>query len=377
MLLATADDAKPTKQVIRSWIKDLGSIDYSKRQLATLNLSMRKDDAIPFALEAVNEASGEEADRLLQFISSIASDPYSESGKLAFDSLKELAASRSTGKSIRAEKILQVIGAEQRELAIRLLNERNAPLRDRRIQIMSSSSDEKMPLVIDRKFSGTAEDLGCLKWLTDVQLARLEGPEISRALLQQVLMLPHLKRLQLVETQLTVDDLAVLRDGPDLDLLELVYSPIGDEAVELLASLPVWGNVYLFGTKLTQNGQQSLKYKLDGQELFISRGGFLGVQAFGNSTKINIVPGGAADKAGLKDNDRLLSVNGIPLAVFEDLRKQLANFADGEKVRLEYEGIRLVPIENPDGDLPMRGMFRRERGEVEVTLGRRVEIQLR
>jgi hypothetical protein len=381
--LATEDEPKTAKQEILCWIADLGSSDYSKRQLATLQLSLRKEEAIPFAILAVSEATGEEADRLLQFISSIASDPYSESGKLAFDSLHKLALSRSTSKSIRAEKILQVIGAEQRDLATKLLEERRAPLRDRRVQIMSGSADEKIPLVIDRKFTGNAEDLGCLKWLTDVQLARLEGPGISREILKQVLLLPHLKRLQLVETDLTIQDLAVLRDGPDLDLLELVYSPIGDESVELLSSLPVWGNIYLFGTKLTQNGQQMLKTKLDGQELFISRGGFLGVESQTNSTKINrLVPGGAAEKAGLREGDKMLSVNGVPLAVFEDLRKQLAKFADGEIVTLEYERTKFVPNEVPLGDFPLRefpqrGAFTRERAHVEITLGRRGEVQPR
>ena len=380
---ATEDEPKTAKQQILFWIADLGSSNYSKRQLATLELSLRKEEAIPFAIRAVSEATGEEADRLFQFISSIASDPYSESGKLAFDSLHELAASRSTSKSIRAEKILQVIGAEQRDLATKLLEEHRAPLRDRRVQIMSGSAEEKIPLVIDKKFTGSAEDLGCLKWLTDVQLARLEGPGISREILKRVLQLPHLKRLQLVETDLTLEDLAVLRDGPDLDLLELVYSPIGDEAVELLASLPVWGNVYLFGTKLTQNGQQMLKTKLDGQELFISRGGFLGVEAQGNSTRINkIVPGGAAEKAGLREGDKMLSVNGVPLVVFEDLRKQLAKFADGEKVTLEYERTMFVLNEVPLGDFPLRefpqrGAFTRERAQAEITLGRRGEMQLR
>jgi len=379
----TEEKSTATKQEIKSWIKDLGSSDYSKRQLATIQLSIRKEDAIPFAIEAMSHATGEEADRLFQFISSIASDPYSESGKIAFDALRELAVSRSTSKSIRAEKILQVVGAEQRDLAIKRLEDCRLSLLDRRIQVMSGSSDEKMPLVIDRKFTGTAEDLGCLKWLTDVQLARLEGPGISRDILKQVLLLPHLKKLQLVETELTIDELAVLRDAPDLDLLEFVYSPIGDEAVELLSDLPVWGNVYLFGTKLTQNGQQMLKYKLDGQELFISRGGFLGVQALGNSTKINmIVDGGAAQKAGLREGDKMLTVNGVPLVVFEDLRKQLAKFADGEKVTLEYERIKFVPNDVPLGDFPMRefpqrGVFMRERAQTEITLGRRGEIQSR
>ena len=391
ILSAQEDEPKPAIQEIRSWISDLGSNDYSKRQLATLNLGKQRADAIPFVIQAIHDATGEKADRLFQFLSSVASDPYSDSGKLAFDSLNELAASRTTGKSIRAEKILQVIGADQRDAALVLLEACKAPLRERELQVMSSKFRVRNPLVIDRRFTGNAADLACLKWLTDVEFARLEGPQIDREVLQHVISLPHLKKLQLVETLLTAEDLVVLREAPDLDLLEFVYSPIGDEAVELLTSLPVWGNIYLFGTKLSQSGQQALKSRLDGIELFMSRGGFLGVQALGNSSIISaVVPGGAAQIAGLRSGDKMLSVNGVTIHLFDDLRKQLANFAEGEKVVIEFERIdrfqREFPQGFPQGGLPQglpqgfpqRGGLpgeppKREIMRLEVTLGKRVE----
>lgn len=332
------DEPKSTIQELSAWIKDLDSDDYSKRQLATLNLGKRKSASIPLVIDAVGDATGEKAERLLQFLSAIAVDPYSDSGKIAFDALNELAISRTTSKSLRAEKILQVIGAEQRDLTVNLLRVCRIPLRDRELQVMSSSPYILQPLVIDRQFFGNAEDLVCLKWLTNVQFARLEGPRINREVLQQVIRLPHLKKLQLVETELVAEDLALLRDAPDLDLLEIVYSPIGDEAVNTLLELPVWGNLYLFGTQLTQSGVQPLKSQLDGVDLFVSRGGFLGVKAFGNSTVIDgVVSGGAADRDGLRRGDKMLSVNGVPISFFEDLRKELAKFADGESVTIEVE----------------------------------------
>ena len=375
------DDVPETVQKeIRLWIEDLGSEDYSTRQVAALRLGKCMEEAIPFLSESASTATGEKSDRLFQFLSTIASDPYSESGKLAFDSLNKIAASRTTGRAMRAEKILQVIGAEQREVAIRMLETFRASLSDREIQVMSSKFHLKQPLVIDKKFTGTPEDLACLKWLSDIEFVRLEGPRIDRQVLQHVITLPHLKKLQLIETNLDVDDLAVLKDAPDLDLLEFVYSPIGDESVDLLLKLPVWGNLYLFGTKLTASGQQSLKSQLDGVELFMSRGGFLGVQALGNSAVINeVVRGGAAEAAGLKRNDRMLSVNGVPIQLFDDLRKELAKFADGETVIIEFErkvpsggGLeRDNPLDIQQFDFPMRGAYELKKFQVPVSLGKR------
>ncbi len=373
-----SDVSEADKKEIKSWIEDLGSDNYSTRQVAALRLSKCKENAIPFLTEAASVATGEKSDRLFQFLSSVASDPYSDSGKLAFDTLNELAASRTTGKAIRAEKILQVIGVGQREAAIRLLDTLKVSLRDRELQVMSSRVYQKQPLVIDRKFTGTADDLACLKWLTDVEFVRLEGTQISRQVLKHVIALPHLKKLQLIETELNVEDLAILKDAPDLDLLEFVYSPIGDESVDLLLKLPVWGNLYLFGTKLSSSGQQSLKSQLDGVELFMSRGGFLGVQANGNSPVINeVVRGGAAESAGLRKNDRMLSVNGVPIQLFDDLRKQLAKFADGEAVVIEIE--RKVRIDGQEKDNPLDFQqfdfpMELKKFQVPVTLGKRADI---
>jgi len=362
----------PTSEEMSGWIDHLGSGDYAKRQLATLRLEKYQQDAIPLVIEAANEATGEKADRLLHFLGSIASDPSSGFGKLAFDSLNELAASRTTSKSIRAEKILQVIGAEQRDNAIESLVACKASVQDRMLQVMSGRVDVKQPLVVDRSFTGNAADLSCLKWMIGIEFARLKGPQIDRAILEQVITLPQLKKLQLIETKLTVDDLSVLQNAPDLDLLEIIYSPIGDEAVELITRLPVWGNVYLFGTQVTPSGNQKLKSSMDGVELFVSRGGFLGVQCGGNSLVIDkVVPNGAAQMAGLRPRDRLLSVNGAPITLFDDLRKQLANFAEGEEVSIEFERLVFPNLDASQFDIPIQRMPTREKFQLPVILGKR------
>jgi len=386
---AQNETEKPSAQQFEAWISDMASEDYSQRQLATILFTRHKAQAIPFAILALENASGEKADRLFQFLSSIAADPYSPDGDNAYNAIEKVAAARTTSKAMRAQKILEVIGDEQKELSLDRLERLQVELRDRYFQIISTRVYVRNALVIDATFPGTASDLECLKWLTEIEFVKLEGPKINRDVLRHVAKMRGLKRLQLVQTELRAEDLEALTDAPDLDLLEIIYSSIGDEAVDVLSRVPVLGDLYLFGTNLTQHGQQELKSRIDGVDFVFARGGFLGVQCQATSVIIDVVTG-AAEIAGLRRNDRIRRINNIPVVVFEDLRRELAKFAVGEQVVIEFERVS-YPFESPDKlELPddtklpadelerLRGRLqRREKREtltLPVTLGKRQEI---
>jgi hypothetical protein len=362
-----------TNSELETWVRDLGDEDYFKRQLAAIQLQSRAAEAIPFVSRQIELASGEQADRLLQFLSEIASNPYDAQGRLAFDSLTKIAKQRTTSKASRAQKILQVIGLAQKDESIARLESLGLIIRARDFQVITTKTHIENAFVVDHRFQGTAADLECLKWLTQVEFARLEGESITREVLQAILLLPNLKKLQIVDANLKGDDLSSLKNAPDLDLLELIYVPIGDETIELLTELPVWGDLHLFGTKMSLEGKNSLISKIDTAEVFVSRGGFLGVQCPPTSVVIDsVVRGGAADNARLIQGDKLTSINGRPIFVFEDLRRELANFAADEEVTVEFE--RPMPRFSY-GDQPLPRAEKRIQ-TVQVKLGRRVDIPL-
>ena len=356
---------KPSAQQFEVWIAELGADDYSKRQFATIQLNRHKVEAIPHAILAMEKANGEIADRLFQFLSSIAVDPYSEDGQLAYSAVVNIARPRTTSKAIRAQKILQAIRDEQRDAAIERLRDFKIEVQDRWFQVISTRTLLRDALVIDSSFAGTAADLECLRWLTDVEFVRLEGPTISREILKQVVRISNLKKLQLVETQLNASDLEVLSDAPDLDLLEIVYAPIGDEAVEVLSKSPIWLKMNLFGTKVSLGGERELRANMDGVEVIVARGGFLGVQCQQTSAVIDqVVPDGAAERAGIRRGDRILRINTSPVVVFEDLRRELAHFGPGEEVSIEIERTKLVyafeePEASDESKAPLGGDERR------------------
>jgi PDZ domain len=338
-LSAQSDDGSLVRaKKFEAWISELGSADYSQRQMATIQLDRNKKEALDYVIRAIVTARGEQADRLLQFLSSIAADPSSSDGELAYQSIQEIAFNRTTSKATRAQKILQVISDEQQELAIVKLHSRGIQIGDHDFQIISSSTRVRDALVIDASFAGSAEDLECIRWLSLVEFVRLEGPKISAQILRHVVRMPGLKRLQLVNTQLQSKDFEILLDAPDLDLLEVIYAPIGDESIETLMHLPVQGDLYLFGTKLSKRGEVELRSRIDGPDLLIGRGGFLGVVCMPTSVIVDrVVARGAAEIAGIQGRDKIISINKVPVYVFDDIRRELANHAAGEDISVELE----------------------------------------
>jgi predicted metalloprotease with PDZ domain len=156
--------------------------------------------------------------------------------------------------------------------------------------------------------------------------------------------------LQLRHTSITAADLELLHRAEQLEGLEIMYTPIDDEAIETLATLPLAGRIRLFGTRISEAGVEKLRGQLEGSEINFGRGGFLGISSQSMSLVLTMVnPGSAADKAGLRVNDRILKIQGIELKTFEELRNELAKYAPGEEVTLTFER-RGSGLELPDGE---------------------------
>jgi S1-C subfamily serine protease len=142
----------------------------------------------------------------------------------------------------------------------------------------------------------------------------------------------------LINLNLSNEDFKVLKQGPDLDILELQYVPIDDGIVDQLAEFPVWTEIWIYGTGMTREGFARAEKVLGDVALTYSRGAFLGVRCMQDSVRVDVVEqNSAAEECGIEKGDRLISVNDRPLKKFEDLRQELSNFAYGESVVIEFE----------------------------------------
>lgn len=327
----------PNRDEVKRWIEDLVSPNYSKRELASEQLKEHSGQSLAFLLEELEVANGEAHSRLLTLITDLATNPESPVSKSAYQGLQKLSTRMTGAKSIQIKQIVESIHTEVAQLAWYRYKRKSKSIETTFPSRSNPNYAVSNPVVIDATFAGTYEDLSELDQIDWVTFARLQGPSITRQHLEAVLKLPKLSHLQLVDVPLTSEDLMVIKQGPDLDILELQYVPVGDEIVEHLASFPVWTEIWIYGTKISRAGLEKAEALLGDVVLTYSRGAFLGVRCMSNDVVVDHVEAGsAADNSGIMVGDRLRTINGRRLARFDDLREELGKFSDGEEVDIEY-----------------------------------------
>jgi len=368
----STNNGKVTSEQIQQWISELKRDNYSARESASRKISRHLVDALPIVVEAAEEVSEIGGEQLLQFLGFVGQDALSPEGRLAFDTLRRVAEERTTNRAVVAQKILENISIQMRELAMDRLKRAGVSCEDRYLSVLTRMKEIKSALVIDQRFMGTATDLELLPWLFDVQFVKLEGPAITREVLASVAKMPKLNSLQIIETSLNSSDIACLTEAPDLELLEILYTPIDDSSIDILEQLPVFGDLQLFGTLLSAKGAIEVVDRIDTANVFVGRGGFLGITCEPSSLIIReVIPEGPAALAGIRTLDKLVSVDGVPISNFDELRRELAKSASGEKVLVEYERPMVTFRRDPTSDAPGMRQVEYTPFRVEVTLGRR------
>lgn len=332
---ASNKNAKSTSD----WIEQLSAASFGARQMARIQLLRQQRNGLPELEAALQQADADLSWQLISILSDLAADPNAGPGPEALAVLQRTAKSPRSHLAELARRSLESLGYQQRLVVERELVQMGAFAGYANIQVITVANQELFHLRIDEDFTGKAEDLRRLQWLHGIEMLIFEGEQVDRQWLLQASKMPNLRILQLRRTRLNQEDLKQLHQFPRLETLELIYSPIGDESIDTLVELPVWGNLRLFGTRISADGFSQLAEKLTDIELVFGRGGYLGVSIRDlNGVVISeTIPGGAAQQAGLIPDDRLLAINQQPLLRFEDLRKELSKFAPGDSIEVLYE----------------------------------------
>jgi hypothetical protein len=281
-LAAAGDVATPGE--ISGWIGQLASPQFARREAAARHLIQAGLPAIGPLRDAIGSDDLEVASRSVEIVGTMLASDDATVADAAEQALEACAAdeSRATARLAAAALEFHVLGlADQARATLETLGAvlRERPLVERR----------GLEVEINASWRGTTADLR--------HVGRLRG----------------------------------------LDAVSIHGVLVDDDALEVLAGLEGVQRIDLFGTGAGREAAQMLARHLPDARIDVRKGGRLGVssQAFGGPCEVRTVePGSAADQAGLRSGDVVVSIDGEPVASFDELTVRLADCAPGEVVRL-------------------------------------------
>lgn len=355
---ATTDELKKDeikKDEIKKNVSQLSSDSYLRRKRATSDLMEIGHPAVGELIKALDSGDLEATERVISILQQIATkvpvflsdhqvasqeesqEPAQDVTDSAWEALLEIATSGGS-RGARAKIAEREVRDVRREEALQVL-------RDHDIFIGVSEfivGAREMPLVIveiDDEFDGDPRVVDLLRWIDKIEFARIKGNAIRPDVLAGVIQMPDLKTLTLMKGELTLDSMRTLGGIDALRNLELRYIPMSGPMIDQLATLPIRVSLTLNGTNAPIESVDALRKTVPGLEIELKQGGFLGVRCFDNFNEclINeVIPGKAAERAGLLPGDVIVTADGKPIKQFKDLQEAINAHVPGDTIELKF-----------------------------------------
>ncbi len=322
-------------------IELLNDPSYRVRELAHWRLSRRPGEAIVLLRSAIVAADHNAGSQMVDLLTEFAIGGDLDVSRDAKEIL-EATASSVTSVGRLAENSLLAIADIQERQAIDMLVNHDAIIGPRDFSLNGSLDDRGInenALLINEQFFGGDEILGWIPYLQSVDTVCLEGPKIGRKHLQAIAQIKGLQNIKLRKVVLESQDLALLKELVDIRHLGLLYIPLDDSCIEVLADLPVSESMKIYGTDITPAGFERLQTELYDLQFYFGKGGFLGVSPMmlGGTEIARVTPLSAAKQAGIMRGDTIRAVNGVEVKTFADLRGELGNFEAGQEIEIQLD----------------------------------------
>ncbi len=347
-------------EFIQQQIRDLSNPSYRTRQLARWRLEQTPLATIAGIQNCLTKVEFNTATQLVDLLSSLATHGDVTISRKSQDALRANA-NRVSSTGRLADNALRAIADLQEEKALQILTHHGARIGmpgmlgfNLNAKLLQDERD--LALWINPNFSGDKQVVEWIPFLKSVDTIFLEGPGIQSHHFQAVAQLPYIKNVKLKNLTLNKGDLELIKNFSNLELLELSYIDVSDDILSTLAELPVSQSLRLYGTKVSRAGAEQLAKQLDGIDIYCGAGGYLGVATEqSNTTVTKVIHGSGAWLGGIQELDELLSIDGVTIKNFADLRGELGNHIVGDKIVIALRR----PITNSESQFL----------ELEVTLG--------
>lgn len=346
--------AGATSAEIDRWVEDLSSDSFLLRKRATTQLTHVGEAAVDELVAQLDSGDLETTERVLGILQEIAarapvlqasgpsenavSPTSDENDANAWNELvriSKLGGSRGTRAKLATDEVRDI----RRVQAVELLGAAGVFIGIADFTIGAISQQRRI-VEVDDRFVGDAKVLSLLQWVDRIDYGRIQGDAIRKEVLEGIVRMPDLKTLVLVEGEIDAEGLAVLGDMAELRRLELRYVPIDGELVDQLATLPIRVSLTLNGTSAPPERVEALQKSVPGLEIVFKRGGFLGVKCsntFSECLILEVVPGQAAERAGLLPGDVVVDIDGTTIKKFTDLQTAIDSHIAGDEIKIRYQ----------------------------------------
>lgn len=328
---------QPDAERIRYWVSQLGSQDYLRREKASRWLREAGPAAVPAVVERLDRGDLEVTRRAIDLLQKIALDqsPFDDGG--AWGALNMVAQAGAGSQASRATFAIDEIRDQRGEMAREVLASAGVFVGTADF-IVQASITQKNIVEIDDRWDGDVEKLRWLRWVDDVRHARLIGEAIDPRVIASLRRMKDLDTIALVDGTMDSSVIDALDGVSPMKSLEIRYVPVDTEMSNRIAALQIRESLSLMGTGVPADVVDRMRKSLPSLDIEFRQGGFLGVKC--RTPQIasiaEVVPGSAADRAGLLPNDIIVGIDDTEVERFQDLQEAINRHPPGEKIELRY-----------------------------------------
>jgi hypothetical protein len=311
-----------TAEQLAQWAKDLDHDSFVMREDATQFLIRAGAPAIEHCRGVLQQPNPETGSRALYILHQLALSNDLEVLEQARLALEEVARGKTSPLRTRAAEMLAQLNAQKQAITLSELEALGAKVR--RTQIFNGVGIDEViaSLEIGNEWQGTEADFRRLRWLADVRQVAIVGSRVTDAVLPHIATMKGLKSFQAYRAAITDEGMKQLAACEQLEDVGLYYIPLTDASLTVLKDVKALTNMRVYGTQATAKVATELQQNLGAGKVDFRDGAFLGVGCITVDTNCAISrvhAGSPADKAGIRQDDIVLTINGEAVPDFETL----------------------------------------------------------
>tara|TARA_R110002049_G_scaffold72490_2_gene187198 strand:+ start:229382 stop:230686 length:1305 start_codon:yes stop_codon:yes gene_type:complete len=326
------------RDAVREWIDQLDDDSFRRREAAVKKLTEAGPGVVPYLTPALDSGDLEMTHSVIKILHSIAltQSPTDTSG--AWEQLQQLAQAGTGSRRSRSAEVVEEVRDYRSGQARQFLKEAGVFVGYDDF-IVRAVSQQKEIVQIDEQWNGDVQALGWLRWLRGIEYARVTGDAIRADVLERLSETVDLNTIALVDGSITPEALEPLKKMSRIHSMEIRYVELDESMVKPIMDLPIRVSLSMKGTGIAKQSVQAMREALPGLQIDCNEGGFLGVTCqsqFNNCQIQSVMPGSAADQAGLMAMDVVVGIDEDPVARFEDLQQAIGMHVPGDKVKVKF-----------------------------------------